>query len=179
MDVSPSGGGIVKVNQNDPSSYPADFSLTSGESVSLEAVPAAGYRFENWSGDVAGTSHITNITIDCNKKVTANFSRIMHSLTMQVNGSGSTTPEVGSHSYGEGTTVSITATPDIDWQFDGWTGDVTEPAMATTMVTIDSNKTVIANFSQVKPIWWLIGGIIAGVVIIGVIVWLVVRSRRS
>jgi len=101
----------------------------------------------------------------------------MHTLTIQVNGSGSTTPKVGNHSYEDGTIVSIIATSDSGWQFDSWTGDVADPDLVTTTVIIDSGKTVIANFSQVKPGWWLIGTIVAGVLIIGVIIWLVVRTR--
>ena len=178
MDVGP-GGGIVEVNQVTPSSYPATFTFTNGASVRLKAVPSSGYDFNNWSGDVSVTSNPITIVIDCNKKITANFFRIMHTLTMRVNGNGSTTPGVGNHTYGEGTMVSITAIPDSSWQFDGWTGNVAEPDSATAVVTIDSDKTVTANFSQVKPSWWLIGGIIAGVIIICMIILLAVRSRAA
>lgn len=177
MDVSPSGSGIIKVDQIAPSSYPATF--TNGASVYLEAVPTSGYRFDSWSGDLSGTTNPTTITIDCNKKVTAKFSQIMHTLTMQVNGTGSTTPTIGKQSYREGTTVSITAAPASGWQFESWTGDVADPYSATTALVINSHKTVIANFSKVKPNWWLIGSIIAGIIIISVIIWLGVRNRAA
>jgi uncharacterized repeat protein (TIGR02543 family) len=103
----------------------------------------------------------------------------MHTLTMQVNGSGSTTPAVGTHSYSGETLINITATPDSGWQFDSWMGDVGDPDSATTTVTIDSDKTFTANFSQVKPNWWLVGSISASVIIIGVIIWLAVRNRMA
>jgi len=179
VDVEPSGGGTVEVDQAAPSSYPSTLSFRDGASVCVEAVPASGYRFDNWNGDLSGTTNPATIVIDCNKKITANFSQISHTLTLQVNGSGSITPRVGTHSYSEGTVVSITATPDSDWRFDNWIGDVAEPDSATTTAIMDSDKTFTSNFSQVKPGWWLIGGIIVGVTIIGVIIWLTVRSRMA
>ncbi len=75
--------------------------------------------------------------------------------------------------------VDITDALDSGWQFDSWTGDVVDTGSVTTTVTVDSGKTLIVNFSRVKPSWWLIGGIIAGVIIIGGIIWLVVRSRTA
>ncbi len=73
MDVSQ--GGSVIVNQTAPSSYPAIYTFEDGSEIRLEAVPAAGYQFESWSGDLAGTANPETIVIDCNKSVTASFSR--------------------------------------------------------------------------------------------------------
>ncbi|MFC2001607.1 hypothetical protein ACFLUZ_03770 [Chloroflexota bacterium] len=150
MDVSPGGGGIVRVNENVSSSYPVTSDFPSGSSVVLEAIPASGYRFDNWNGDLADTINPTSIDITCNKNITANFSQVKHTLTMQVSGSGSVTPITGTHVYSQGTIVSIKATPDNGWQFDGWTGDVSDTSSATTTVTMVLDKTVAANFSQVK-----------------------------
>jgi uncharacterized repeat protein (TIGR02543 family) len=177
VDVSPSGSGTVEVNETTPSSYPSTSTFSSGTSVQVRAVSAAGYRFDNWSGDLSGTTNPTAIVISCNKTVTANFSQIMHTLTIQLSGSGSTTPERGIHSYSEGTIVNIIANADSGWQFDSWTGDVADPYSANTTVTIDSDKIATANFSQVKPSWWLISGITAGVIIIGMTIWLAFRRR--
>ncbi len=76
MVVSPSGNGTVKVEQTVPSSYPATFTFNNGTEVHLEAVPASGYLFDNWSGGLSGTTNPTTIVIDCNKSITANFSQI-------------------------------------------------------------------------------------------------------
>ena len=107
MDVSPSGGGTVQIDENALTSYPVTFTFSSGSSVQLEAVPAAGFEFSSWTGDLSGTVNPTTTVIDCNKKITARFSQV--------------------------------------------TG----------------------------PSWWLISGIIAGVIIISVIVWWAVRSRMA
>ena len=44
--------------------------------ISLEAVPATGYVFSNWSGDVTGTTNPTSLVMDCDKTVTATFKPI-------------------------------------------------------------------------------------------------------
>ena len=182
MDVGPNGDGTVKVEQSVPSSYPATYTFSSGTEVDLEAVPASGYLFNNWDGDLSGTPNPTTILINCNKSVTANFSQIMHPLALRLIGSGSTTPPVGVHDYAEGTAVSITATPDSGWQFDSWTGDVAEPSSATTTLTIDSDKTVTANFSRIVTSqvgWPLVGRVTAGLVLVGSLVILLIIRRRA
>ncbi|MFC1846297.1 hypothetical protein ACFLYM_02640, partial [Chloroflexota bacterium] len=88
-------------------------------------------------------------------------------------------PEAGVHSYREGNVVYISAVLDDGWQFDGWTGDITEPDMTNILVTMDTDKTITANFSEVKPDWWLISGIIAGVLVTGVIMWSLVKKRAA
>ena len=79
--------------------------------------------------------------------ITANFSQI--TLTMAVNGSGSITPTVGSHTYPVGATVNITATPTSGWRFVNWTGDVADNTSSSTNVTMNTDKTVTANFNRI------------------------------
>ncbi|WP_299682338.1 T9SS type A sorting domain-containing protein, partial [uncultured Tenacibaculum sp.] len=45
-----------------------------GTVVQLTATPISGYKFDDWSGDVSGTSNPVTITMDADKTVTANFS---------------------------------------------------------------------------------------------------------
>jgi len=75
-----------------------------------------------------------------------------YTLTMAVNGTGTTTPPVGSQNYTAGKVVPITATAGGGWQFVNWTtANMSEIANATatsTTVTVDENKTVTANFAQ-------------------------------
>lgn len=179
MDVSP-GGGTVRVNQTDSPSYPVDYTFNEGSTIHLEAVPAPGFLFDRWSGDLSGTTNPATVVIDCNKRVTANFSQVVHTLTMQVSGSGSTTPKVGTHDYREGMVVSMIATPDDGWEFDIWSGDVSDPTSATTTVTIDSDKTITANFSEIMAVqvnWPLVAGIIGGLVLLASFVVLIMRRR--
>jgi uncharacterized repeat protein (TIGR02543 family) len=44
--------------------------------VELTAVPAAGWMFDGWSGDAAGTANPISLTLDGDAVVTANFAEI-------------------------------------------------------------------------------------------------------
>jgi hypothetical protein len=74
-----------------------------------------------------------------------------HTLTTAVNpsGAGTTTPEVGTHSYVEGTLVTVTAAPASGYAFDHWSGACT--GTGTCQVTMDADKTVTAMFSVHEP----------------------------
>jgi uncharacterized repeat protein (TIGR02543 family) len=105
-------------------------------------------------------------------------------LTIAIDGSGSATPAVGEYEYAEGEAVTISAIAANGWQFDGWTGDVTNPSSATTTVTMDASKTVTANFSEVSideeaslNIWLIIGAVL-GVLVVGGVGYYFARRRR-
>jgi uncharacterized repeat protein (TIGR02543 family) len=118
-------------------------------------------------------------------------------LTITVNGSGFAAPAMGEHEYSADEAVTITATPDSGWQFDGWDGDVANSNSATTTVTMDASKTVTANFSETPvtttpppattvpnpdeetPLnMWLIIGSVLGILVVGGVVYYFVRSGR-
>ena len=66
------------------------------------------------------------------------------SASPSAGGSVSTNP--GGTSFASGTQVTLTATPASGYTFSGWSGDATGTATSVT-VTMDSNKTVTANFA--------------------------------
>jgi len=106
VNIDPPEGGVV---MKDPDKTEYD----EGEQVTLTATPNPGYRFLNWTGEVADpNSPATTVTMDAAKEVTANFELITYTLTMAVNpvGGGTTDPAVGAHVYSEGTVVDISAT---------------------------------------------------------------------
>jgi len=122
-----------------------------GTVVTLTAVPDTGWQFDNWSGDLSGTQNPATITMGSNKNVTANFSQLPvpnYTLTVNIVGQGSVALEPPGGTYPEGTEVCLTATPDSGWTFDNWSGDLTGSANPG-CVTMDSDKTVTVNFSEV------------------------------
>ncbi|MEO0224883.1 MAG: hypothetical protein ABIL76_07335, partial [candidate division WOR-3 bacterium] len=126
---------------------------TAGTQVTLTATANTGYVFSNWSGDLTGTTNPAVITMDSNKTVTANFSQQQqtnYTLTVNVlpSGAGSVSLNPSGGVYAAGTTVILTAQPNSGYQFLNWTGDVTGTSNPTT-VTMNSNKTVTANFEQI------------------------------
>jgi uncharacterized repeat protein (TIGR02543 family) len=138
-----------------------------GKVVELVAKPNKGYRFDGWSGDVSNTSSAnTTVTVDAAKTVTAKFSAILHTLTIQVEGKGAVTPAPGDHKAIEGSILRIIATPDKGYQFDGWTGTVADAVSNNTTVTLDGSKIVIANFAKIPANWGLIGGIVGGGIVL-------------
>jgi uncharacterized repeat protein (TIGR02543 family) len=177
VDVRFEDGGTVEVDGVTPCSYPDTNSFEAGAIVSLEAIPEPGYYFTGWMGDITGSDNSVAIEMDSEKAITANFSRITYALTIEVNGSGSITPSDSRQGYESGTVVEITAVPDSGWQFDGWNGDVDDQTLATTTVTMGSEKTITANFSRNTLAWWIIAAI-AGGATIAIVLPLRARSRR-
>ena len=74
--------------------------------------------------------------------------RKRYTLNMNVLGTGSVTPGVGSHTFVEGTVVSLVATPGNGWSFLTWQGDLSSTASSTT-ITMDGDKTITAVFDSV------------------------------
>jgi uncharacterized repeat protein (TIGR02543 family) len=119
--------------------------------VTVTAVPAGGWQFDGWSGDLSGTTNPTTITMNSNKSITATFSQIpveQYTLTVNTVGQGSVTLNPPGGVYNDGTVVTLTAVPSSGWQFDNWSGDLSGSANPTT-ITMNANKTVTANFSEV------------------------------
>lgn len=148
VDVSPVDMGVVKLFDTEAEFYPTSAPIFESE-VILEAVPVPGYQFNGWTGDVTSEDNPLTLVMDCSKFITANFSLVKHTLVVTTSGNGSTEPAVGFHEYILGSLVDVIAIPDINWQFDGWTGDVTDPTSATTTIIMDSDMTVTADFSPI------------------------------
>jgi shikimate kinase len=123
--------------------------------VELVAEPDEGYRFVNWTGDVAGIADVraatTTITVTGNFTIRATFEEIpQYDLAITSTGGGSVTaPGEGTFTYYEGTAVELVAEPDEGYRFVNWTGDIADIAdvqAATTTMTIRRNSTITANF---------------------------------
>jgi uncharacterized repeat protein (TIGR02543 family) len=136
----------VSATNGSVSRIPDKTSYAYGEVVTLQATAATGYSFTGWSGDAAGTSPTVSVTMNSNKTVVANFTANTYTLTVNAtNGSVSRTPDKTSYTYGE--VVTLQATPATGYNFTGWSGDAagTNPTVS---VTMNSNKTVVANFTN-------------------------------
>jgi len=102
---------------------PNQTSYVSGTQVTLTAMPAAGYIFSGWSGDLTGTTNPAIITMNSNKTITANFSQMTLSVDLKVstnsyawqNSLSGTAPLTGVDLRA---VVSGTATGTINYSFD-------------------------------------------------------------
>jgi hypothetical protein len=150
LTVSSTGGGEVT------SPGEGSFIYYEGEVASLIAVAESGYRFANWAGDVSTIADpnaaATTITMNDDYSIMANFYEIpmtYYTLTLAVNGNGSTSPSAGQHTYAAGTVVSITAAPAAGYRFVNWTGSVGTVAIAATItVTMNADYSIMANFEE-------------------------------
>ena len=168
---------VTQVGNGSVSSNPSGISLSAAgsdtgtfdalDTVVLTATPASGWELNAWSGACSGTSGCS-VTMSEARSVTATFTQIQRNLDVTVVGNGS----VGSNPAGitscedtsgtcdadfnEDTQVTLTATPDAGWQFDGWTGDCS--GSSTCVVTMSEARSVTAIFDPVDS---PIGGLTA------------------
>jgi len=68
-------------------------------------------------------------------------------LTINISGQGTTTPSPGTHTYDEGTQVTVTAIPDPGWEFEYWSGDASGSKNPIT-ITMSSDKNITAHFKE-------------------------------
>lgn len=72
-----------------------------------------------------------------------------YTINTSASGNGLISPMSGT--YNDGTVISVTATPDAGWQFNGWSGDLSGSTNPET-ITMDADKTVIATFVLILSI---------------------------
>ncbi|MBI2487103.1 MAG: beta-propeller fold lactonase family protein [Deltaproteobacteria bacterium] len=119
--------------------------------VSLTITPDPGSRFVGWSGDPGCNDQLT---LNTNKNCIATFEPDLFTLTVNKSGVGTgtvTSSPVGidcgtdcSENYPPNTQVTLTAVPDSDFVFAGWTGD--DEDCSDGIVTIDFSKNCTARF---------------------------------
>ncbi|WP_308992361.1 Ig-like domain-containing protein [Mariniflexile litorale] len=126
---------------------PSSGDFSAGSVITMTATADAGWMFSSWSGDASGSSNPLTVTMNSDKTITANFTQLpSFMLTTSVIGQGNISPSSGS--YVQGSSVNLTATPASGYQFDNWSGDASGSSNPLT-ITMDGNKAVTANFSEV------------------------------
>jgi hypothetical protein len=122
-----------------------------GTQVQLTAVPATGWRFSHWEGDLDGNENPATIVVDSEKSVTAVFVILEYALNLTIEGEGTVNQEVlvaaQGIEYEHGTQVQLTAVPSTGWTFSHWEGDL-EGSSELVVVAMDSSKNVTAVFAE-------------------------------
>jgi hypothetical protein len=124
--------------------------------VDLVGQPEEGYRFVEWTGDVASIGDVqaaeTTITMSDTYSITAEFDLIIgvHMLTISSTGGGSVTrPGEGTFVRASGAVVDLVAEPDEGYQFVTWAGDVdtiVDVRSAQTTLTMRDSYSIVASF---------------------------------
>ena len=135
-------------NNNAWGSVTGGGTYNAGETVTLTAVPADGYRFAHWNDQV-----ITNprtITVTGDVTYIATFETVPATqYTVTVLSANETMGTVtGSGTYGEGDNAIITATANDGYHFTQWNDGNTQSMRS---ITVTGNVTYIANFEANAP----------------------------
>ncbi|MBO6078658.1 MAG: InlB B-repeat-containing protein, partial [Bacteroidaceae bacterium] len=116
-------------------------SYNHGAEAQLRATPASGYEFVNWTnaqGAVVSTDADYNFIVNRDSVLTANFELKEYTITMSVVSGGTLSHNLPANVATMGTEVTLIATPNEGFQFDGdWTVQNTS---ASSPVTVENNK---------------------------------------
>lgn len=143
LNVSSTNSGKITI---DPAR--TDNKYYEGEKVTLLAETKPALVFQNWTGDLTGSTNPLVLTMDASKTITGNFSSIpTYKITVNRTGIGEVilSPEGGE--YTSGTVVTLTAKPVLGSVFQGWSGDLTG-TVTTQTVTVNANKNIAATFTS-------------------------------
>ena len=128
----------------------------SGTTVKLTAQAAAEWIFVGWTGDIESTEESVQVVIGEPKEVTATFEKKKYPLSVNIEGEGEVIEEIieagRTTEYDSGTIVKLTAEPEGEWLFIGWSGDIgdIDPTENPIQLTIIGSKTVTATFEKKK-----------------------------
>ncbi len=125
-----------------------------GTEIELKATPIEEYVFKNWTGEASGDENPLTIIMLEDKNITAVFEKVNYSLTIEIIGEGTVNQEIvlaksSSNDYESGTSVELTAVPDDEWTFVGWSGDHTGTENPI-QLTMDQAKTITVTFEKVS-----------------------------
>lgn len=113
--------------------------------VTLVATPAQYYKFNGWAGAAEGNSNPLTLTMNSNKQIVAQFTKLTYNLQVQTDSPSSGTVQPSSGTFEAGIQVRATTTPATGYRFDHWGGSVTGTANPTSIL-MDSDKTITAYF---------------------------------
>ncbi len=124
-----------------------------GEKVVIRAdTKVYDWKFSKWEGDALGSTNPILITMDSDKTIKAVFvEKEKYSVKVETNGNGNVTLSPSEGPYTEGIDVIVKASPNDGYMFDHWEGDLSESTNPT-KITVDSNKTIKAIFSEARKL---------------------------
>ena len=162
LTVAVSGSGTVSANVGPVDECSAAEGTCSGSysettEVTLTAAPASGHEFVGWSGSDAGACDPGGINPSCTLTIpshdaalTATFVPADRALTIALAGRGAGTVTCNgapcSSTYPTGTVLTLSATPNPDSTFAGFSGGGCSGTASTCQTTIKAATTVTATF---------------------------------
>ena len=116
-----------------------------GETIRITATASEGYQFAGWTGNSSQGSTL-DLTVIGNVSLTATFTLKQYTLNVVSGLGGTVTKTPNTASYAHGTSVTLTATPQAGYRFEGWSGDATGTTNPLA-VTMNGDKSITAVFA--------------------------------
>ena len=117
--------------------------LEAGSTATLTANANAGYTFDHWQD--GNTDNPRTITVTGDATYTATFTQDTYTITTNVTPAGAGTVTGGGNSYHYGQEVTLTATPNANYEFAGWQDGETDNPRT---ITVTGNATYTATFNE-------------------------------
>ena len=123
--------------------------FSQGQSCTVNATPATGYTFTNWTenGNVVSTNANYTFNVTGNRTLVANFTANTYTINVSAQPTnGGTATGGGTFNYGQNCTVTATAA--TGYTFTNWTenGNVVS-TNANYTFTVNGNRTLVAHFT--------------------------------
>ena len=146
-EVGESGGGTVSGGGK----------VEKGSNVTLTATPDDGYSFVGWydgTTRVATTKEYTVKNVKADKTYTAKFSKIIIYYTISAEGGTEGGSVSGGGKVAKGGSITLTATADDGYTFDGWYDGDTKVCETEEFVVenVTANKTYTAKFTEITAV---------------------------
>ncbi len=139
--VDPAGSGSITVS-------PPKSTYYQGEVVTLTPMPADGFTFAGWAGDLTGTANPGQLTMTKSSTVTAKFVPAgTFTVNVAVNGQGTVLRNPPGTEFAYGTELTLTAVPGPDMEFISWSGDL-ESTESSVTFTVTKDYNITASFGS-------------------------------
>lgn len=146
LTIAVEGEGVVSevVVETKSSSY------QEGTEVELTAIPATGWSFDRWEGDLSGADNPIRLTISGAKSIKAVFAKNKYTYNLKIVGPGVVDEYIMGKTKNEleyGTQVLLKAYPDEVRHavFKGWSGDISGNDQEI-VFNIDKDMSILATF---------------------------------
>lgn len=121
--------------------------------ATVTASPATGYQFVGWTegGTTVSTNSTYSFLVSANRSLVATFQSISYLTVNTLANPSSGGTATGSGTYSAGTIVTVRATEATGYNFANWSeGGSTVSTSESYTFTLNSNRTLVANFSPVS-----------------------------
>ena len=144
VEVTPDGAGNVS----------GEGTYGAGSQVTMTATPEPGWVFEHWStgqGEdetIISKEPVYTFVLNNNYQFNASFEEFFPSLSVEIEGQGTTNPQPGEYSFEYGEEVTIIANPTQPWKFEKWIINGTDITLQEVDIIMDENTQATAVFME-------------------------------